>query len=61
MKRVVSLFAAGMLAIGAAWAAATTAPTVPFAAVVERTPIDPRTGGALTPVLQGEHATVNVW
>jgi quercetin dioxygenase-like cupin family protein len=36
-------------------------PTVHFREVVKRTPIDSRTGAALTPILQGEHATVNVW
>ena len=36
-------------------------PTVNFAEVVRTTPIDPERGGVLTPVLQGEDGTVNVW
>jgi quercetin dioxygenase-like cupin family protein len=61
MKRVVILFALAGAAVGLAWAAAMPAPTVQFREVVKRTPIEAKTGGALTPVLQGEHATVNVW
>jgi quercetin dioxygenase-like cupin family protein len=34
---------------------------VAFAEIVRRNPIDPQTGGALTPIAQGEFATVNVW
>jgi quercetin dioxygenase-like cupin family protein len=34
---------------------------VSFGDVVHRTPIDPKTGAALTPVASGEFATVNVW
>lgn len=36
-------------------------PVVNFHQVVKKTPIDPERGGALTTVLTGEYATVNVW
>jgi quercetin dioxygenase-like cupin family protein len=61
MKRVVVLVALAGMIVGWARAVGMTAPTVQFREVVKRTPIDPKTGAALTPVLEGAHATVNVW
>jgi quercetin dioxygenase-like cupin family protein len=61
MKRVLVLVALAGMIVGWARAVGVPAPTVQFREVVKRTPIDPKTGAALTPVLQGEHATVNVW
>jgi quercetin dioxygenase-like cupin family protein len=58
------LAAAGAgLAAGLALAQAPSAigRPVAFADVVRSHPIDPATGGAMTPIAQGEFATVNVW
>jgi quercetin dioxygenase-like cupin family protein len=61
VKRIVPFIISVALIAGVARAVDAPAPTVHFREVVARTPIDPKTGGALTPVIQGEFATVNVW